>query len=164
MTHIPLSKGKTTIVDDADAPRVSPYKWSALNVKGKWYAYSHQALEATGHRYMHRLLTDAPKGLEVDHINGDGLDNRQDNLRLCTHRDNQRNIRRSEPSRAGYRGVTLTPHGRYVARCKYLGRLLYFGTFSTAEEAARVRDKEVIKLHGEFAYLNFPREDYEPTG
>jgi len=162
MRLLPLSQDKHALVDEQDYGRVSQYKWHAFRIHNTWYAATHQI---HGKRtYLHRYIMDAPKGMEVDHANGDGLDNRQENLRLCRHRDNLRNMRRTTVSRSGFRGVELTKNGKFAARCKYLGKVLYFGTFTTAEEAARVRDQEVIKLHGEFAYLNFPREDYEPTG
>lgn len=158
MRRLPLTQGQVALIDDVDWERVSQFRWHAVWVYNTYYA----ATTADGKRlYLHRFLTDAPKGMEVDHINGDGLDNRRENLRLCRHRDNLRNVRRTIPSRSGYRGVIPTASGKFAARCKHFGKLLYFGTFETAEEAARVRDIEVLRLHGEFAVLNFPREEYE---
>ena len=160
MRFIPLSKGKFAAVDDGDYDRVSQYPWFAFKVHNSWYAATGSVVK-NKRTYLHRFVTNAPAGMEVDHVNGHGLDNRKANLRICRHRDNLRNQRRIKPSRSGYRGVTLTPHGKFVARCKYHGKMLYWGTYSTAEEAARVRDRKVMELHGEFAYLNFPREEYE---
>lgn len=162
MRTISLSQGKVALVSDEDYALVAAYQWHAFKIHRRWYAATHQI--ARKRTYLHRFIMQPDQGMEVDHINGDGLDNRRENLRVCTHRDNLRNMHRSIPSRSGYRGVGIAHSGRFTARCKYEGKMLYFGTFDTAEEAARVRDQEVIKLHGEFAYLNFPLENYEPTG
>ena len=159
MRFLPLSQGKYAAVDDEDFDRVSLYRWHAFKIHNTWYAASSQP-NSPKRTYLHRFVIDAPHGKEVDHINGHGLDNRKQNLRICTHRDNLRNVRRTTPSVSGFRGV-VKDGKKYTARLKYRGKLLYFGRFDTPEEAARVRDRKVIELHGEFAFLNFPREDYE---
>src|SRR5690606_30332906 len=133
MQTLKLSQGKVALVSDEDYPLVTGYQWHAFRIHNAWYAATSQI---GGKRiYLHRFIMRPASGMEVDHINGDGLDNRRENLRVCTHQDNLRNVRRSTPSRSGFRGVGMTPGGRYVARCKYFGKLLYFGTFDTAEEA-----------------------------
>jgi hypothetical protein len=160
MRRIPLTQGKFSEVDEVDYERVAEFRWHAFKVHNTWYAASGGPNK--GQRtYLHRFIMDAPVGKEVDHINGDGLDNRKENLRICRHRDNLRNVQRTTISRSGYRGVTIAASGKFVASCKYLGKRLHFGTYDTSEEAARVRDRNVIDLHGEFAVLNFPRHEYE---
>ena len=160
MKRIPLSQGKFALVDDEDFETVGQMRWYTMRIHNVWYAASSQAVEGT-RVYLHRFLMDPPSDMEVDHINGDGLDNRRENLRVCLHRDNLRNVRRTVTSRSGFRGVLKTRSGRWEARTKRLGRIIHIGTFDTPEEAARARDRKIIELHGEFAVLNFPREDYE---
>ena len=108
---------------------------------------------------MHQLIMQRPKGLDVDHINHDGLDNRKINLRLCTRSQNSQNKRIRRDSNSGYKGVT--PVGRKWAA--YIGdpqtpatrkRQIRLGTFATREEAALAYNKAARELYGAFAQLN----------
>lgn len=103
----------------------------------------------------------APPGLEVDHINGDRLDNRRENLRLCTRRQNTRNAKAR--SACGYRGVSHD-RGRWRSRIHHVGvgALVSLGSFDTPEEAARAFDRAARRLHGAFARLNFDHDFIEP--
>jgi hypothetical protein len=93
-------------------------------------------------------------GTLVDHINHDTLDNRRSNLRPCSHSENMRNRRVNKTNRCGYKGVTITRHGNYLARISDGDRRLCLGTYKTAEEAARVYNEAAIRLYGEFALVN----------
>ncbi len=152
-------QGTCTVVDADDLPRLAEHPWCTSKHSGRLYARSSRQI---GGRYifLHRFLTDAPDGMHVDHINGDELDNRRANLRICTHKENLRNRRRVKGSRSPFIGVHLVK-GRYESRLKVDDVNLYFGRFDTAEEAARVRDEAARKYHGEFAHLNFPEEGGE---
>lgn len=106
---------------------------------------------------MHMLIAGTPIGLLTDHINGDKLDNRKVNLRLCDHSQNQYNatIRRKGKS-SKYRGVYLHKRdGRWYARIRVDGKKIHIGCFEIEEEAARAYDAAAQKHHGEFATLNF---------
>jgi len=113
---------------------------------------------------IHNLILDRPPRegkLVVDHINGNVLDNRKCNLRVCTHAENMRNTtKRRKGNTSGYTGVSKCGK-RWAASIGYRGKDIYLGTFGNKEEAARARDLKAIELHGEFASLNFPIEDYE---
>jgi hypothetical protein len=101
---------------------------------------------------MHRVILDAPEGSEVDHVNGDGLDNRRKNIRLVTRTENLRHQKTFRNSKSGYKGVTFNPvNGRWKAT-------LNLGTFDSAEEAARAYDRVIRRLFGSLAKTNF--EDY----
>jgi len=107
--------------DDEDAKTLSEHRWYAVpNVMGGFYAAA-KVINAAGRSttlYMHRLLMDAPKGLQVDHINHDTLDNRRANLRIVTNQVN--NANRAGPyssNKHGVRGLSIHHRERYVVRC-----------------------------------------------
>ncbi len=104
--------------------------------------------------YLHRVITQCPVGLEVDHRDCNGLNNRRWNLRIATHVYNAA-YRDCPPSIAGYRGVTFVGPGRYRARITHAEERISLGTYATAEIAARVYDQKALELLGEFAWLNF---------
>ncbi len=98
------------------------------------------------------MLGASPEQL-VDHINGDGLDNRRVNIRLCTKADNQRNQRRNSKNTTGYKGVSFDKaRGKYSASIGVHGEQISLGRFSTAEEASQAYEDAVRRYHGEFAY------------
>jgi hypothetical protein len=117
---------------------------------------------------MHRILASAKPGQIVDHINGDPLDNRRSNLRLCDAAGNSRNVTSSKRQKAGgFKGVTWHPKGKkWEAGCcsgpRHPGarkrKRVYLGLFSDPVEAARAYDREALKAFGEFASLNFPED------
>lgn len=151
--YIALTRGKFAIVDAADYEWLSRYKWTA-NCKGdKCYAYRRDKGRGV---LMHRAIMQAPKGLVVDHIDGNGLNNRRSNLRLCTQAENSRNARpRRGTSR--FKGVRAhnTP-GQFVAEITLDGRARYIGSFTDEIEAAIAYDLRAVVLFAEFARLNFP--------
>jgi hypothetical protein len=108
---------------------------------------------------MHRLIMQAPKGMVVDHINGNGLDNRRCNLRLCTPAQNRRNRHKHAGGRSRFLGVS--PCGdKWNARVA--GR--YLGLFDDEVEAAKARDRKARQLYGEHAWLNFPPDNPPEEG
>jgi hypothetical protein len=100
---------------------------------------------------LHRVITSAPPGFDVDHINGNGLDNRRSNLRVCTTSENCMNSRTQASSKTGVKGVHLTRSGKFVAHIGLNGEHRHLGTFATLEEAREVRARAAADLHGEFA-------------
>lgn len=176
---IPMANNSSmcAAVDEADLHLVSSYVWYAYKIGRNWYAMTEVVNNGKSRRlYMHRLITGASGKLEVDHINGDGMDNTRANLRIVSHQQNLVNQRLSSASTTGFKGVTLdrrtakdgsplTP--AWMAQTKYNGRRIYLGKFSTPEAAARAYDRKMIELHGEFAKTNaslglIPPDDGEP--
>lgn len=159
MKRIPLRDrtGKIkrwTLVDDEDYDRLMVRRWQATRGKKDrtWYATAHVRFSGATkpvHTGMHRVIMNAPKGKVVDHINGNGLDNRKKNLRLCTNAENNRN-RRSPPSNntSGYTGVTWNKKRKaWAARVELFERDNFLGYFTDKKEAARVA-KEFRKKNG----------------
>ena len=131
---------------------------------------------------MHALIMSTPKGMHTDHIDGNGLDNRKENLRVCTAQQNHQNRKLRSDSSTGFKGVAYRPiqkkkytskktgittiqeavikkpYRAYIGDPERTGRHMNLGRYATAEEAARARDAKAKELHGEFAYLNFPDE------
>jgi HNH endonuclease len=104
-------------------------------------------------------------GQQVDHINGDTLDNREANLRFATKTQNQANAGRYRNNRSGYRGVSVDGESRkYRAQIKVQKRLIHLGFFATAEDAAIVHDAAAIWLHGAlFVRRNLPHRIIDPN-
>jgi hypothetical protein len=152
---IPLSNGKSVIVDDEDYEALKLYKWC---FGGGGYAQRHTSLQIGKRKtiLMHRQIMNTPDGLETDHINGNGLDNRKENLRICTKNQNQMNRRLPCNNQSGYKGVSwYSRDGRWRAQIKLNSHLTFIGTYETAMEAARAYDEKAKEYFGEFAKLNF---------
>lgn len=149
MKEIKLSKGKVTIVDDCDYEYCILYKWYTSSKGYAVRTYKGKTI------CLHREILNVSKGLEVDHINGDRLDNRRENLRIVTsHQNGLNKIKRKEAS-SKYKGVhKCSRSGKYIARIMLGSKRKYLGLFLSEEEAAKAYNKEALKLHGEYASLN----------
>lgn len=149
---IPLTQSKQAIIDADMVDKVRGWNWSVA----KGWRDSLYAARKTGEKncvqkchLLHRVITDCPEGMQVDHINGDGLDNRRSNLRIVTKGQNQMNARKRLGCLSPYKGVTRNKK-RWSASCNRV----HIGTYDTQEEAALVYNREAIRLFGEHALLN----------
>lgn len=136
-------------VDDDDFPELSRYKWY-LSYNG--YAYR-SGTHPKNHIYMHRQVLNAPKGIGVDHINGDKLDNTRQNLRLATQGQNVRNARPWAKKVSRYKGVSWNEQ-HWRARIQVNHEVITLGYFPTQREAAFAYNEAAKRYFGEFAWLN----------
>ena len=147
MKQITLANKSTfALVDDSDFECVNQWKWH-LDITG--YAVRKPK---SGKIYMHRLLLNVG-AKQVDHINGNTLDNRRSNLRPSTIAENRRNKGPKSENTSGYKGVTKRKN-KWIAQISANGTGYYLGIFDNKESAAKAYNKAATQLHGEFAKLN----------
>ena len=158
MKEIPLTQGKVVLVDNEDYEMISKHNWSISHrnyvtrniftpmVKGKrkhWKVY------------MHRQIMKVNGESIIDHINGNELDNRKTNLRICTQRENSYNSKISKNNTSGFKGVTWRKsRKKWVAQIMYKRKGYGLGYFTDKIEAAKAYNEAAKKYFGEFAKLN----------
>jgi hypothetical protein len=151
-------RGATVLLDEAD---LSLLKGKALYMLGGKNGCQYIGCRGRDGKTdrLHRLILNAPTGREVDHINGNGLDNRRANLRLCLPRQNRWNMRKSIDRKctSKFKGVYIMKGtGQITANISAQGERFFLGVFQSEEDAARAYDTAARRLHGRFARLNFP--------
>ncbi len=143
MKSIALTQNKSTEVDSADYKTLNQYKWHVMQINGKWYAARAAWNKKTKKKriiLMHRVISNNNTKLPTDHINGDTLDNRSSNLRICTNRVNAGNRKGKTTGKytSKHVGVSLhKPNGKWRAAIKVEGRAYHLGYFVCELEAAQ---------------------------
>jgi hypothetical protein len=160
--RIYLGQGEYTIVDPDVYYRLGNDNYYLVGKGTRLYAaHNVKAGGSVIQVRLHREIMNAPHVLLVDHINGNGLDNRRANLRLATHTQNMHNCRKRKNATSQYVGVWLDKSRTlWNSSITNEGKKIYLGRFKTEIDAARAYDRAAIKYHGDFARLNFSREDY----
>lgn len=157
--EIVLASGEVCLVDHADFALVADKRWHASKPKTGVTEYARCSVWTAGrckNFYMHRLILGVSRAVYVDHINGNGLDNRRANLRTASASQNLAN-RSSRGSASGFLGV-------YPRGVSFFGRVIIGGVHhctplvASPIHAAKARDALALKLFGEFARLNFPED------
>ena len=160
MKTIRLTRGRAATVSALDFPALQRHKWytqvTDLPTITKYYAAS----KIDGKEIlMHRFLTQALPGQSVDHINGNGLDNRRGNLRVCSHQENMANKQpgQADKKTSRYKGVYRT--GKKWRACISIHtKTKALGTYDTEEKAALAYDQAATEAWGSWARPNFPQE------
>jgi len=163
MRTIYLTQGISCVVDDSNYESLSMYKWCAARCGKKFYALRRVGGHAV---YMHRfIMGDIPNDTTVDHINGISTDNRRENLRLATRRENSLNKKLID-NITGFKGVkkslkNSTPS--WTARIKVNGKEIHLGSYRTPTDAAIAYDAAARKYFGEFSVTNFQQKIDPPN-
>ena len=153
MKEIQLTQGKVALVDDEDFERLNQWKWFAAKSGNTYYA------KRFGNIRMHRVVMGVTSlhNLIVDHCSGDGLDNRRQNLRVCSSMENSANRRSAKNSSSKYLGVSYEiGRNKWVARITSNKKVIRIGYFKTEENAATAYNMFAERVHGQFANLNKP--------
>lgn len=151
--EIPLTKGLVAIIDEADFPLISNFKWCAFRSSTSRENYYAQSRSGKERRciLLHRVIMNAPHGSLVDHKDGNGLNCTRANMRFATRSQN------------GYNSIRPVAPGAYweaekqkwSARISVQGKVRRLGRYNTREEAVMARDIAAIKYHGEFASVTY---------
>jgi len=160
---IPLTQGKVAIVDAADFEWLNQWKWCASLCDGSWYAMRKDYALGRRHGktvYMHRFAMRAPRGIEVDHFDGNTLNNsRATNLRLATSQQNKFNTGVKKNNTSGYKGVSWNKKlQKWVAQAVINREHRYLGLHATKELAAEAYVKATSPAHGEFSFSCRPKK------
>ena len=149
MKEIALTQGKFAIVDDEDFEDLAKFKWAYHG------GYAHRVFIKDGKKtgeLMHRVIVNAPAGMDIDHVNRNPLDNRKCNLRVATRSQNNANKAQREGS---FKGACWRPiPRRWKAYIKVDHKQIHLGYFSNAVDAAKAYNAAALKYFGEFARLN----------
>jgi len=161
MKTINTRNGTTVIVDD------DVYEWASrrtLGLDNKGYVrFWYETKERQVHKKLHRVIMGEPVGYQVDHINRNKLDNRRENLRLCSNLDNSKNrgvhrTHNGKPKTSLFKGLCWNKDRRkWQSGIQVDGKRQHLGLFVNEMDAAIAYDTAALKHFGEFAHINFPK-------
>lgn len=149
LAYIDLNRGRVAVIDLSDMPLVDVGRnWSARSAPGREYAVRVSTVSGVStYLLLHRVIMNPPAGMVVDHIDGDGLNNRRSNLRVCISRDNTRNRRKPKHNTSGHMGVKRLYNGKWSARI----RGNHIGVFASKEEAGAAYLAAAARIYGDFS-------------
>lgn len=155
IAYVPLTQGYEAVIDAADVPLVDGRNWYAVTDGNTSYAVR---ADRSKHKQrivsIHRVILGEPEGLDVDHVDGNGLDNRRANLRVATRSQNQWNQRLRIDNTSGYKGVHWDKaEGKWKARIRLNGTRISLGYYGTLDAAHEAYAKASAQLHGEFGRI-----------
>ena len=158
MKRIALTQGKFALVDTIDFAYLNQWKWSIYKIRQTWYVK--RTIHGLKHKtiYLHRVILERigyKDFKQVDHVDGNGLNNRRKNLRPATRKQNQHNQKISIKNTSGYKGVYWNnQRKRWMAYIKLNGKQIYLGYFDNALNAAKAYNRAAKKYHKKYAKLN----------
>lgn len=161
--YVPLTKNYSAIIDAEDAELIGQYNWCATEEKRKdgsiCKVYAKRSIRTPGNKIvtqlMHKLILPIESGYEVDHIDGNSLNNRKTNLRKCTRSENARNCKIKYDNKTGVKVVCWAKHAKkFVVKIRFKGKQKHLGYFSSIDEAAEEYAKWSKELHGSFGRVS----------
>jgi hypothetical protein len=154
-----LRNGTKFLIDIDDLEKVRAHTWYLSH-----YGYINTRINGK-YVFLHRLIMDAPTGLQVDHINLDKSDNRKSNLRFVTHKENKQNAGLRKDNTTGAKGVCyLKQRNKYISYVYVDGKRIYLGSYLSLLEASQAYDKAALYYFGEYARPNnFGKKAQEAT-
>lgn len=153
MKEIQLTNGFVAMVDDADFDWLNQWKWYAHKAGKSIYAERTEYKQQKQIR-MHVQIMNPENEMRVDHKDLNGLNNQRNNLRICTHAENRRNLTKPKNNTTGFKGVSPI-RGKFQATIKVNYQQIYLGVYVDPIDAALAYDKAAKKYFGEFARTNF---------
>jgi len=153
MKEIALTQGKVALVDAVDYERLMQWKWCILTAPHTFYAIRNVRRPHAKRTvmYMHRLILNTPDTMETDHRNGDGLDNRRTNLRICTKQENCRNRKMQSNNTSGFKGVYWDADcNKWRADIGVDGTNVSLGKYDDLNAAIAVRQAKEREVFGDF--------------
>lgn len=149
MKEIQLTKDKVAKIDNCDFEEISKYNWKAKLTNGLWYANRKEKGKTIS---MHRQILNDYISPQIDHADGDGLNNQRYNIRPCTHAQNQMNSKIRTDNTSGIKGVCWNENQKkWRATIRILGKQTHLGNFKNKEDAIKARKDAERIYHGEFA-------------
>ena len=155
MKRVKLTRNKFTLIDDNDYEKVIQYKWLCNNYGYATRQYWDRISKKYKGIFLSNFILGALENQSVDHINGNRLDNRKNNLRICSFLENRRNKSIYKNNKSGFKGVDKSSKNRWRATIRINGEKIHLGSFIDKKEAALAYDLAAQKHFGEFARLNF---------
>lgn len=153
LKEIKLTQDKIAEIDDEEYWRCKVYTWVAKwSHNDTWYAVAWKK-GSVGNIYLHKFIMRTDE--EIDHIDGNGLNCQKNNLRIVTRTQNMQNAKPYRGGTSKYKGVSKRSNGRFQAKIRLNGKLIYLGSFIDETEAAMAYDEAAIELFGEYARPNF---------
>ena len=138
MIKISLTQGKESLIDDSDFETVSKIKWHAMRAPSNKFYAKHRTIG-----FLHHFLVGKKDGMEVDHIDGNSLNNQRSNLRFVTHQENMFNRRKHVNNKTGFIGVYFTDNS-WEAQIRFNGKKVFRKRFKTLVQAVAAREKEYL--------------------
>lgn len=159
MKNIPLTQGFFAVVDDEDFDDLMQYRWQIHKMRSCYYAKrgvfeNGKSRNITMQAHLLGVLKTHDRAFQIDHKNGNGLDNRRENIRICSYSQNQMNRKNTSGKTSKYKGVNFY-RGKYISRIKLNYKEIRIGSFRLEIDAAKAYDIKAKELFGEFASLNF---------
>ncbi len=151
--ELKITGGHVVLIDEEDLGLINSYNKWKLSKRG--YPQSRKMINyKTKYTYMHRLIMNCPEGSQVDHINGNKLDNRKCNLRICAHKDNCKNRPKPINNTSGHKGVSFSKcRNKWIAVIVSNKKRYYLGSFVNKEDAILAYRSACLEMHGEYANL-----------